>query len=289
VLHGRSSTPGPDADADEGFGSTLAAGDLDQDGHVDLAVGSAGSAFTDEPGHPGSVSACPGSPAGLTPCVRLDREPAYAMSTSLAIGNVSGTSRPEIVLGVPRADPERSKGGTVQILSLSGPRGSTTVRRTELTQSSKGVRGSNHAGDDFGAAVALGDLDRDGFADLVVGADGEDVGGHRDAGRVTVIYGGSTGYRRSGSRVYDQSTKGVPGKAEKHDDFGVSVALVDHDADGHLDLAVGAPGEDDGNGGFTTLRGSGRSFTTKDARTLTMRDLGYPDPRFAALGVAVNP
>lgn len=53
-------------------------------------------------------------------------------------------------------------------------------------------------GDQFGAALATGDLNGDGFADLVVGAPGEDVGSIADAGAVYIYYGGKGGLKFAG-------------------------------------------------------------------------------------------
>ena len=47
---------------------------------------------------------------------------------------------------------------------------------------------------ELGTAVALGDLDRDGYADLVVGSPGETIGRRNEAGRVTVVHGGKKGF-----------------------------------------------------------------------------------------------
>ena len=284
------------AGADLLFGSKLGVGDLNGDGVADLAVSAPGpEGFDDDDEgfqNPGSVSVCYGGKGGPTSCTRLVRGFAYAGSESIAVGNVSGDARPEIVLGIPEPeiiyDPsevyhDTRLGGALEILTPSGSGGATTAKVKELTQDSKGVPGSNEAYDDFGRSLALGDLDRDGHADLVVGAPNEDVGKKRDAGRVTVVYGATKGYRTSGNKIYDQGAKGVPGKPEKDDGFGGAVTLLDHDADGRLDLTVGAPTEDSKltdtttnyPGAVTTLKGKGSSFTTKGSRTFGLKTLGY--------------
>jgi hypothetical protein len=208
-------------------------------------------------------------------------------STALAIGNVTGDERNEIVVGQPEEDTEGGDPGLVYTLTLSGTGSSLAAEATELTQATKGVPGSNEDDDGFGHVVALGDLDRDGYDDLVVGSPGEAIGSRQDAGRVTVVYGGKRGYRTSGNKIYDQNTKGVPGVAEKQDRFGDALTLLDHDADGHLDLTVGAPGEN-GTGAITTLDGSGTSFTTTGSKTFGLGTLAYPTPDDAGFGLTLG-
>ena len=121
-----------------------------------------------------------------------------------------------------------------------------------------------------------------------MGSPGEGIGSREGAGRVTVVHGGAKGYRTSGNKAYDQNTTHIPGTAEAGDGFGADVSLIDHDGDGHLDLTVGAPGENDGTGAVTTLKGSGTSFTTKGAKTFGLGTLGYPTPAEASFGAALG-
>ncbi|HEY0215014.1 MAG TPA: FG-GAP and VCBS repeat-containing protein [Cellulomonas sp.] len=269
---------------DEAFGAALAVGDVDGDRHPDLVVASAGLSFEDGDGHAGYVTVCPSG----TSCTQIPSGHGYPGITALAVGNVTGSSRPEIVVGLPDADEDAEQGGAVWTLTLSGSGAQITAADRELTQDTEGVPGSDEDGDAFGAALALGDLDSDGYADLVVGSPGEAVGRREGAGRVTVVHGGTKGYRTSGNKTYDQNTKRVPGTAEARDGFGGAVTLLDHDADGHLDLTVGAPGENDGAGAVTTLEGSGSSFTTKGSKTFGLHTLDYPTPDGALFGLALG-
>ena len=71
-----------------------------------------------------------------------------------------------------------------------------------FTQNSPGVPGADDPSDSFGAAVALGDFDDDGCADLAVGAYGDDD----RAGSITVLYGSTTGIRPPVRRSSDPPT-----------------------------------------------------------------------------------
>ena len=261
------------------FGRALAAGDLDDDGNTDLIVGSQG--FLGEEGSgPGSVSVCRGARGGPTGCTRVTYAEHLAGLESLAVGNVSGSATPEIVAGAPGG---YGTPGRVVILQLKGAQATSLAKSTELTQDSPGVPGSEE-GDQFGASLAVDDIDRDGHDDMVIGAPYE----NGERGRVTVVRGSSGDYATSGNYTYGQNTKGVPGKAEKNDEFGSSITLLDHDSDGRLDLSVGAPGENTSDGAVTILRGSGTRFTTRGSKTFGLDTLGYAHPSNASFGYALG-
>jgi len=57
-------------------------------------------------------------------------------------------------------------------------------------------------GDLFGAALASGDFNGNGYDDLAIGVPYEDVDSATDAGTVTVLYGSSSGLRAGGSQEW---------------------------------------------------------------------------------------
>jgi len=131
-----------------------------------------------------------------------------------------------------------------------GPKGLESEDGTPQwwTQNSPGVPGTGEHGDAWGSELSVGDVDGDGYADLAIGAPGENIGTVADAGAVWLLRGSADGLTATGAQSFDQNTAGVPGTAESGDLWGAQVRLADTDRDGHAELLAAAPGEDTQDG-----------------------------------------
>jgi hypothetical protein len=114
------------------------------------------------------------------------------------------------------------------------------------------------------AQEARVDFNDDGFADLAVGAPGEDIGAASDAGALNVLYGSAAGLEPSAD-VFYQGAGGAGGSLEDDDRLGSAVAKGDFNGDGIFDVAVGSPGETVGSdvaaGAVNVLNGSSGGLT----------------------------
>ena len=182
----------------------------------------------------------------------------------------------DLAVGVPQVPHFPGIVGPGEVNVFYGGAGRLRSNGQLFTQNTPGVGGGSEPGDLFGSALATGDFDRDGFADLAIGVPGERVGGVGRAGAVNVLYGGVAGLTGSGSQFFTQNSPGVGGSAEWVDSFGTSLAAGDYDGDGFADLAVGVRLEAVGGvleagavnvlyGRTSGLTGSGSQFFTQDS------------------------
>lgn len=140
---------------------------------------------------------------------------------------------------------------------------------TKISQQSPNVPGTSEAGDLWGLSLACGRIGTDPYADLVVGSPGEAIGSLGSAGSITVLPGSASGITTTGSYAVNQDTEGVDGAAESGDFFGEAVAVADVTGDGLAEIVVGSPGENNGAGYLSSLRGSTTGWTASGSTAVT--------------------
>jgi hypothetical protein len=257
------------------FGNTLAAGDFNNDGFIDLAIGVPGedlATITDA----GAVTVLYGSASGLsasgsqfftqdTPGVLGAAEAEDGFGGALGVGDFNNDTLADLAIGVPSEGVGgAAQAGAVNVL-YGATGGLTATGNQQWLQGSGGIGGVAEVGDQFGFALTSGDFNNDTFADLAIGAPFEDVGTTLDAGAINVLYGSANRLTATGNQQWLQGSGGIIGVAEESDIFGFALAGGDFNNNGFDDLAIGAIGEDIGTildaGAVNVLYGSPNRLT----------------------------
>ncbi len=176
--------------------------------------------------------------AALAP-IESTHTAAATTSVPASRSDFNGDGYADLAIGAPTDDaggasPQESGSVTVLYGSATGVSADGDQR---WTQDSPGVEGTPNRYDHFGAAVASGDFDADGFADLAIGNTNDAEAG--SVGSVNVLRGSTEGLTPDRDQLW------VPldlrhGEVTNEEWFGSTLATGYLDGDGFGDLAIGA-------------------------------------------------
>jgi hypothetical protein len=169
-------------------------------------------------------------------------------------GDVNGDALDDFIIGARGADPNGDQSGAAYV--VFGKVGGLTSVDLAMLSGTNGFKISGEAASDFaGTAVSrAGDIDGDGFDDLIVGAYGQDPGGSTGAGAAYIIYGKGTGFDANVQLSSPRVTKIAGASGENLFGFSVSAA-GDVNGDGRDDLIIGAPSSNNFTGAAFVIFG----------------------------------
>jgi hypothetical protein len=237
------------------------AGDVNNDGCFDFIVGAPHEDPSSSPDSAGRAYIFSGQTGATLHTLISPDEQSYGQfgyAVSFA-GDVNNDSHFDVIVGAPDEDPALppwplSDAGRAYV--FDGATGDTVRMLLSPNPQAYGY---------FGYAVAgVGDIDGDGYFDVVVGAPWESPGGTAQAGRAYVFSG------QTGAVLHTL----VSPNAEVDGYFGFSVAGIgDANNDGTFDIAVGTPYEDPG----ASPDSAGRAYIFSGATGTALHTLVSPN------------
>ncbi len=213
------------AEPNDLFGYSLAAGDFDDDGFVDLA---AGVPFEDigTRANAGAVNVIYGSSSGLrskgnqlwtqnSRGIVNAAEARDEFGFALAAEDFNGDDPADLAIGIPGEDPP-TNGGSVAV--IFGRSSGLSAAGNELWSQDRLGRGRSERWDLFGFSLVAGPFGNSPPADLAIGVPSEDVVTTTDAGAINVAYGSPEGLQAEGSQYWTQDD--LAGSTERGDRVG---------------------------------------------------------------------
>lgn len=246
------------------FGNSVAsAGDVNGDGYGDVIVGAhgydtgqidAGRAFV----YHGSATGLATSPAWSVVSAQAGAQFGWSVGSA---GDVNGDGFSDVIIGAVTVDNGESNEGQAFVYQ-----GSAAGLDASPAWSAEG----DQAGAGFGGSVATaGDVNGDGYSDVIVSADGYD-NGEQNEGRAFVYHGSAAGLATSPAWTAESDQVSAF--------FGSSVATAgDVNGDGYSDVVVGAEFYDNGQdneGRAFVYHGSATGLATLPAWTAESDQVG---------------
>ncbi|MDH5715316.1 MAG: FG-GAP-like repeat-containing protein [Candidatus Aminicenantes bacterium] len=226
----------------ENLGRRVASGDINNNGYNEIIIGSFQEAYV-----------ILGESLPPTPCIIDLRSESADITISgksfpaIDIGDVNGDSYGDIIIGAHNATPIPGRGSAGETYVIFGSDFKSPPYTIDLDTQPADITISGDDKDDWsGWAVACGDMNGDGYDDIIIGAHRASPPGGQYAGETYVILGGGaiitahgvggSGWIRSFSLLGRTWSKFQAFETETGE---VQLAVGDIDGDGHDEIAAG--------------------------------------------------
>ncbi|MDP3549336.1 MAG: cadherin-like domain-containing protein [Novosphingobium sp.] len=222
-----------------GFDYTASDGTQSDSGHVTITVAAPVAAKTID------LSGLTSSQGFIIQGDVADDRAGFSVSSA---GDINGDGFADLIIGAPRGDNGGSNAGEAYVIFGNAGTTRANIDLTSLAASDGFIIHGNAGDDQAGSSVSsAGDINGDGFVDLIVGARFGDNGGS-NAGEAYVIFGKAGATRANIDLTSLTASNGFIIQGDEGGDrAGYSVSSAgDVNGDGFADLIVGADAGDNG-------------------------------------------
>ncbi|MGJ4753495.1 Ig-like domain-containing protein [Leptospira kmetyi] len=161
---------------------------------------------------------------------------------TVTMGDLNGDGYADVIVGAPKFQSAGTNNGRVYIFYSSGTIGITPTLAAFANNTLTGTNGTN---DRFGDTLTTGDINGDGYTDVVVGAPSY----NGSMGRIYVFHSaGATGIANVTVTGAGAGASSFKTGAAANERFGFSLASGNINGGNEDDIAVGAPGFNSGSG-----------------------------------------